>query len=194
MRIFLVFSLILLLGACKGTQHSAQKIGAGQKTGVGGLNTNEQVLSSRKVGPIASVPSTLYDLNASVIPVNKNEAQALQIDLRNIAGDVLFFETNSAQISRSGLLVVDSIARWMSQNPNGMIRLEGHADERGTRELNFALGEQRANAVRNALVARGIPAVRLETMSYGKERPLNALSDPDAWAKNRRVHVRILAS
>ena len=188
MRIFLVFSLILLLGACKGTQHSAQKID------VGGLNTNEQVLSSRKVGPIARVPSAPYDINASVIPVDKNEAQALQIDLRNIAGDVLFFETNSAQISRSGLLVVDSIARWMSQNPNGMIRLEGHADERGTRELNFALGEQRANAVRNALVARGIPAVRLETMSYGKERPLNALSDPDAWAKNRRVHVRILAS
>ena len=78
-------------------------------------------------------------------------------------------------------------AKWLIANPNVRASIEGHADERGTREYNLALGERRANSAKNFLIANGVPAGRLTTISWGKERPAATGSDESAWAQNRRA-------
>jgi len=78
-------------------------------------------------------------------------------------------------------------ASWLQQYPDVAIQIEGHADERGTREYNLALGERRATAAKNYLVSLGVAASRLSTVSYGKERPVDPASTEEAWAKNRRA-------
>ena len=78
-------------------------------------------------------------------------------------------------------------ARWLIANPNVRASIEGHADERGTREYNLALGERRANAARDFLLAQGVPAARLLVTSWGKERPVAPGSNEEAWAQNRRA-------
>ena len=88
-------------------------------------------------------------------------------------------------IREDGRKTLAKQAEWLKQYTNYPITIEGHCDERGTREYNLALGERRANAVRQYLVAQGVPAARLKTISYGKERPEVVGSDEGAWARNR---------
>ena len=83
--------------------------------------------------------------------------------------------------------VLDGQARWLLDNSQYMALIEGHADEQGTREYNLALGARRANAVREYLVSRGVPTSRLQTVSYGKERPLAICSDETCYSQNRRA-------
>ncbi|MGH7325620.1 MAG: peptidoglycan-associated lipoprotein Pal [Candidatus Rokuibacteriota bacterium] len=87
--------------------------------------------------------------------------------------------------------VLDENARWMKANPRSVILIEGHADERGTNEYNLALGERRAKAAMNYLVAQGVPANRITVISYGEERPLCTERTEDCWARNRRVHFLV---
>lgn len=101
-------------------------------------------------------------------------------------GDRVYFDFDKADIKPEGQQVLQRQAAWLQQYPNVTVTVEGHCDERGTREYNLALGERRATAVRNALVALGIPANRLKTISYGKERPAVLGSNEAAWAQNRR--------
>ena len=82
---------------------------------------------------------------------------------------------------------LDSQAAWLMKWPDRRITIEGHADERGTREYNLALGDRRANAAKNYLAARGVNAARINTISYGKERPIALGSDETSWAQNRRA-------
>ena len=83
--------------------------------------------------------------------------------------------------------MLDTQAAWLQRYPNVRVTIEGHADERGTREYNLALGDRRANAAKNYLEARGIAASRMTVMSWGKERPVALGSDEGAWAQNRRA-------
>jgi peptidoglycan-associated lipoprotein len=87
--------------------------------------------------------------------------------------------------------VLAAQAQWLSRYPAVRVRIEGNADERGTREYNLALGARRANAVRDFLVSQGVSGARIETLSYGKERPIDAGSSEDAWAKNRNARTAI---
>jgi peptidoglycan-associated lipoprotein len=104
------------------------------------------------------------------------------------AGRTVYFGFDQSTLSSEAQSVLDNnIAKL--KNGTQPIRVEGHADERGTREYNLALGERRANAVAQYLVANGIAKSRLETISYGKERPADAGHDESAWAKNRRVEL-----
>ena len=105
--------------------------------------------------------------------------------------DTVYFDYDKATLRPDALPALQRIAEWMKQNPGVQIRIAGHADERGTREYNLALGDRRATAVRGYLVSLGIPAQRLETMSYGKERPVATGSNEAAWAKNRRAVAEI---
>jgi peptidoglycan-associated lipoprotein len=89
-------------------------------------------------------------------------------------------------VSDEARATLDRQASWLQQYSNLSITIEGHADERGTREYNLALGERRANAVKNYLVARGVSGSRINTISYGKERPAVVGSDEASWAQNRR--------
>ena len=102
-------------------------------------------------------------------------------------GDTVNFDFDSAELTVSARSTLNRQAAFLSVNPDLMIVIEGHADERGTREYNLALGERRATAVRDYLVAKGINSARVRTVSYGKERPAVSGSDEAAWAKNRRA-------
>ncbi|HET7594263.1 MAG TPA: peptidoglycan-associated lipoprotein Pal [Stellaceae bacterium] len=105
--------------------------------------------------------------------------------------DTVYFDYDKTTLRPDALPALQRIAEWMKQNPSVQIRIAGHADERGTREYNLALGDRRATAVRGYLVSLGIPAQRLETMSYGKERPAVVGSNEESWAKNRRAVAEI---
>ena len=102
-------------------------------------------------------------------------------------GDTVNFDFDSAELTVSARSTLNRQSAFLSVNPDLTIVIEGHADERGTREYNLALGERRASAVRDYLVAKGINAARIRTVSYGKERPAVSGSDDAAWAKNRRA-------
>ncbi len=101
-------------------------------------------------------------------------------------GDRVFFDTDRSTIRPDGRATLDKQAAWLKQYPQNVITVEGHADERGTREYNLALGNRRATAVKNYLVATGINPNRITTISYGKERPAVVGSNEQAWAQNRR--------
>ncbi|HEY1258253.1 MAG TPA: peptidoglycan-associated lipoprotein Pal [Stellaceae bacterium] len=112
-------------------------------------------------------------------------APGSQQDLAATAGDRVFFEFNRSDISPEAQQILTRQADWLRRYPNVNVRIEGHCDERGTREYNLALGERRAQAAKNVLVAAGIPASRIGTISYGKERPIVVGSNEEAWAQNR---------
>ena len=105
----------------------------------------------------------------------------------NVASDRVFFALDEAAIDAEDRATLASQARWLNANPTVRATIEGHADERGTREYNLALGEKRANAAKNALVAAGVEPSRLTVLSYGKERPDAPGSDEASWARNRRA-------
>lgn len=115
-----------------------------------------------------------------------------QTGLRADVGDRVFFTTDSSVLDPRGATVVDQLAAWMRQYPATRLRIEGHADERGTRDYNIALGDQRATSIRNRLLQLGISADRLTTVSYGKERPVASGSTPTVWAQNRRAVFVVL--
>lgn len=102
-------------------------------------------------------------------------------------GDRVFFATDSSVLNGESQAVLSRQATWLKSNGNVNVVLEGHADERGTREYNLALGERRANSARNYLVNLGIAASRVSVVSYGKERPAVLGSDRNAWSQNRRA-------
>jgi peptidoglycan-associated lipoprotein len=108
-------------------------------------------------------------------------------DFRQNVGDRVFFDTDMSNIREDGRQTLSRQAEWLKKYTNYPITIEGHCDERGTREYNLALGERRANAARQYLIAQGIPAARVKTISYGKERPDPVGSDEAAWARNRRA-------
>ena len=101
--------------------------------------------------------------------------------------NVIYFDTDRYNIDSADAAALQTQAQYLGQYPNVTITIEGHADERGTREYNLALGERRANAAKNYLVSLGIPATRIRTVSYGKERPTALGSNEQAWAQNRRA-------
>ena len=106
-------------------------------------------------------------------------------EFKQNVGDRVYFDTDMSSIREDGRGTLAKQAEWLKKYTNYPITIEGKCDERGTREYNLALGERRANAVRQYLVAQGIPANRIKTISYGKERPEVVGSDEGAWARNR---------
>ena len=102
-------------------------------------------------------------------------------------GDRVFFESNSTELSQQARATLEKQAQWLQQYGNYAFTIEGHADERGTREYNIALSARRAQAVRDYLAARGIQPSRMRTMAYGKERPVAVCNDISCWSQNRRA-------
>jgi peptidoglycan-associated lipoprotein len=102
-------------------------------------------------------------------------------------GDRVFFETDSTNLTPQAQQTLDKQAQWLNVHSRYSFTVEGHADERGTREYNIALGARRAATVRDYLVARGVSAQRMRTISYGKERPVAVCNDISCWSQNRRA-------
>jgi len=121
------------------------------------------------------------------------ELPALQADLVAKAGsDTVYFGTDEYSLDQATQVTLAAQARWLIANPSVRASIEGHCDERGTREYNQALGERRANAVRDFMVAQGVPTSRLVVTSWGKERPVAQGSNEEAWAQNRRAVTVII--
>jgi peptidoglycan-associated lipoprotein len=108
-------------------------------------------------------------------------------------GDRIYFDLDSYQISPEAYPRLDAQAAWLARYPQITVRIEGNADERGTREYNLALGARRAESIRNYLIERGVSAARIDTISFGKERPIAAGSNEDSWARNRNGHTAIVS-
>jgi len=104
-----------------------------------------------------------------------------------VVGDRVFFDTDRHDLSPDAQYVLSKQAQWFAANPGTTATIEGHADERGTREYNLALGARRANSARAYLINQGVDGSRLRTVSYGKERPVALGSNEQAWAQNRRA-------
>lgn len=108
-------------------------------------------------------------------------------DFAQNVGDRVFFDTDQTELSSTAQQTLDKQARWLAQYPRYAFTVEGHADERGTREFNFALGARRSQSTKEYLVAKGISASRIKTISYGKERPVAVCNDISCWSQNRRA-------
>ena len=102
-------------------------------------------------------------------------------------GDKIFFETDSTELTANAQATLEKQARWLNQYGRYNFTIEGHADERGTREYNFALGARRSEVTKEYLVARGVAGGRMKTISYGKERPVAVCNDISCWSQNRRA-------
>jgi peptidoglycan-associated lipoprotein len=106
-------------------------------------------------------------------------------------GELVYFDFDKFDVRADAQPILDGQAAWLRRYEDVRVRIEGNCDERGTREYNLALGARRANAVRDYLIAHGIAAGRITTISYGKERPLDPGSDEQAWARNRNARTAI---
>lgn len=106
---------------------------------------------------------------------------------RSVTSNTVNFDLDQYDIDARARGILDSQAEWLQRYPQVRITIEGHCDERGTREYNLALGDRRTNAAKNYLAARGVSASRISVISYGKERPLATGSDDESWAQNRRA-------
>jgi peptidoglycan-associated lipoprotein len=168
-RTLMIFAVMFLVTACETTEDAAMDESA---TSIDGSSTGgplDQIYEGDQQGP---APGTQADLVVNV-------------------GDRVFFGYDRYDISDEARATLDKQATWLQQYPDLVVTVEGHADERGTREYNLALGERRANSVKGYLVALGIPASRINTISYGKERPAVPGSNETSWAQNRRGVTKV---
>ena len=140
---------------------------------------------------IASCASKPGDLQTGVV---SSAAPGSQQDFVVNVGDRVFFESDSSDLTLQARATLDKQAQWLATYNRYAFTVEGHADERGTREYNIALGARRAQAVRDYLIARGVEAARMRTISYGKERPVAVCNDISCWSQNRRAVTVLNAS
>jgi len=169
-RLLAVLAIPLLLVACKSTPDSDAT------ATTDGMATGDRAPLARN--------DVIFDSDMS------DTAQAgtpgSQEDLTAQAGDRVFFALDSSELDSEARATLEKQAAWLNQYANLNVTIEGHADERGTREYNLALGERRAQAVKNYLISLGISPSRVNTISYGKERPAVLGTGEEAWSRNRR--------
>jgi len=164
-KFFISIFIILFVAACATTpKDSADSSGSG----------------SSSTGSDVSSEGTITETSGSGIVSGSQE------DLIVNVGDRVFFGYDSSDLDSDALELLQDQVAWLKQNSNVSVTIEGHCDERGTREYNLALGEKRAQAVKNYLIGLGINPDRVSTISYGKERPAVVGSNDGAWAQNRR--------
>ncbi len=155
---------LVALGACT----NADRFGPGSSGAAGGFGANNGVTGG---------------VNDPTSPVYFNET----------IGDRILFAVDQSTLGPEAQVVLDQQAVWLTQNADYRALIEGHADEQGTREYNLALGARRASAVQNYLISRGVAPGRLQTISYGKERPIQICSDETCYSQNRRSVTVITA-
>jgi len=136
--------------------------------------------------------SSSDDASAAGNGTGTNGVLGVAADGTNV-GDRVFFALDSSVLTGDAQATLDRQASWLKSNTSVSVVVEGHADERGTREYNLALGERRATAAKNYLVSTGVEAGRVSTVSYGKERPAVTGSDEGSWSQNRRA-VTVIAN
>ena len=183
--LFSLFVGTFLLAACETASTMTE-----EATGTSGASSTSAAASSSSEASTASSSSSSSSSSSAsaAAAAAAEEASALEQargELMSI-GDTVLFGFDSSQLSADAMATLDRQAAFLNAKPAYRVKIEGHADERGTREYNLALGERRASATRDYLVARGVDGSRIRIVSYGKERPAVVGSNEDAWTKNRR--------
>jgi peptidoglycan-associated lipoprotein len=166
-KFFMIFAVMVLLGACSSKDDASMEDGMG----MGRDGFGESALTD-VYGDGAVAPGTQADLERNV-------------------GDRVLFGYDRHDLSPEARGTLEAQAQWLARYSNLSVTIEGHADERGTREYNLALGERRANSVKNYLVALGVSPNRINVISYGKERPAVPGSNESAWSQNRRGVTKV---
>ena len=134
-------------------------------------------------GPTTTTTTAAADTGMNTGPVPGSQEDFLA----SVMSDTILFDTDRFNVDSADMAILQSQAQWLARNPGKRVIVEGHADERGTRDYNLALGEKRANSAKNYLTSVGVDASRITTISYGKERPVALGSDEQSWARNRRA-------
>ena len=166
----ILLATVAVVGACASASEESSSVAGDGK-----------VLSAK---PVASNTTPI----GKSVPKN---APGSQEDLEATVGARTFFALNKHQLDEKARATLDGQAAWLNANPSVSVTVEGHCDERGTRDYNLALGDRRANAVKDYLIMLGINASRVKTISYGKERPRALGSNEAAWAQNRRSETTV---
>ena len=156
LRFLSIFAAAALLAACESAPSDTGKTGGAGQTSPMATSTAKGIVAGSKEDFVANV------------------------------GDRVFFDFDKSSLRADAKTTLAKQVAWLKQYPNYSLTVEGHCDERGTREYNLALGEKRANSVKEFLLANGVAAARVKTVSYGKERPVALGSDEAAWSQNRR--------
>jgi len=153
-----------------------------------GSPTKSKIIISMAIAglTLAGCASTANQGSSSTSASTATSGSASAQYLVQNVGDRVFFQTDQSNLDGSARATLRNQAQWLAQNGSINLIIEGHADERGTREYNLALGARRANAVRDFLISEGVDGNRLQTISYGKERPVSLCSEEACWSKNRR--------
>ena len=172
-KFLMMFAVLVIVSACSTTDDAT--IDDGNIT----ITERENITD----GPLAGI----YDdpINSQSLGGANAGSGSAQDFVVNV-GDRVLFGYDSYSLASGARQTLENQAQWLKQNSSRSFTIEGHADERGTREYNLALGERRANSVKNYLVALGVDPRRITVISYGKERPTAAGSNPSSWAENRR--------
>ena len=182
----LLLACVAALAACEGTMGTVGDVPTDPAARKGGDASTSGVDDGSISG--AAVPGTdtaAAELNIS----NAFQGHPLDDPKSPLAARTIYFEYDSAEILESERAVIETHARYLAEHPGTSITLEGHADERGTREYNVALGEGRASAVRRVMTLFGASGQQIRTVSYGEEPPVAAGHEESAWRLNRRVEI-----
>lgn len=179
------FALVLALGLVAGCSSTGDTTDDGYGSDVGAVDQEggSTVYGGGQAGGVSGEGLTEEERRAAQMQGEEAEQQAL----RNIT--TFYFDFDTAEIKPEARDVLMAHARFLANNPSEDVRLEGHADERGSKEYNMALGERRANAVARFLVVNGASRDQIETVSYGEEKPAVMGSGESSWAQNRRVEM-----
>jgi len=174
-RLLALFAVAFLFAACETASNVSGDSASGSSSGIATGSATGSATSS-------STASTASSTSGSTAATQMSDAEKLAQ-----VGNTVYFGFDSSELDGEAQATLDRQAAFLNVNPTVVVIIEGHADERGTREYNLALGDRRAVSVRDYLLAKGLDAARIRTVSYGKERPSVAGSNEEAWAKNRRA-------
>ena len=166
-----------LLAACETASTISEEAASSADSGATSASSSSTSTAS-EASSSSSSSSSAASAEATALEQARGELMTI--------GDTVLFGFDSSALSADAMATLDKQAAFLNAKPALRVKIEGHADERGTREYNLALGERRASATRDYLVARGVDGSRIRIVSYGKERPAVVGSNEEAWAKNRR--------
>ena len=144
---------------------------------------------STSPGPSTTPPPSTGPVSGQPVGALPGSAQDFIVNV----GDRVYFDTDQHDVREDARPLLTAQSEWLRRYPSVVVRIEGNADERGTREYNLALGARRANSVRDFLVGQGVTAGRISTISYGKEQPIDTGSGEEAWQKNRNARTSIVS-
>lgn len=180
-KIGLIVIPVMMVAAC-GTTATKKQADTGAP--VQGTEENAGGATTTPVAPNSGADASALGGSAAT---NNGGMTSAENDL--LQTKVVYFEYDSSTVKDSDRAVIQAHANYLAQHPEAKVTLEGHTDERGTREYNIGLGDRRANAVKQMMLLSGAAAGQISTVSYGEERPASLGHDESAWAKNRRVEI-----